>query len=81
MDSVPSKLSYDWWNVNIIVTVLLAGITAGVVHGIVEVLLELPVQTVVPPRVMLWRLNVLSLPVWWPLSSFQVTDPAPVVIG
>ena len=53
IDSVPSKLSYDWWNVKVIVTVELAGITAGDVHGIVDTLLELPVHTLVEPMVML----------------------------
>ena len=65
----------------VIVTVLLAGIVTGVVKGIVETLLELPVQTLVLATVILWRLNVLSVPVRCPLSSFQVTVPAPVVNG
>jgi hypothetical protein len=49
--------------VKVIVTVVFGGIIAGLVKGMVDTLLELPVQTEVLPTVMLWRLNVLSLPV------------------
>lgn len=47
----------------VIVTVLSGGIIAGSVNGMVDTLLEFPVQIEVLPTVMLWRLNVLSLPV------------------
>jgi hypothetical protein len=63
MLSVPSKLSYDWSNVKVIVTVEFAGIGAGVFHGMVETLRELPDQTDVLPMVMSRRFNVLSIPV------------------
>ena len=63
------------------VTVVLGGMIAGVAKGTVETLLEFPVQILVLPIVMLWRANDLSLPVWCPLSLFQVTVPAPVVNG